>query len=112
MLTKNKFIKDDPTHVGFLEDLILFVVKGLLPMKLVESIWLQKLSYKLCPQIVFPLRKTFVENVLLRLVEKTMVIYVQLALANCLSTTCTFDLWMSKGTHDIFVVVVNLTSND
>jgi hypothetical protein len=107
LLTKNKFKKDDPLQVGFLEDLVLFVVKGFLPMKFVELIWFQRLSYKLCPQIVFPSRKDFVENVLPSLVEKTMVIYVQLALTNCLSTTCTFDQWMSKGTNDIFVVVVN-----
>jgi hypothetical protein len=62
--------------VGFLEDLMLFMVKGLLPMKFVESIWFQRLSYELCPQIIFPLRNVFVENVLPSLVKKTMVIYV------------------------------------
>ncbi len=35
-----KFKKDDLTQVGFVEDLMLFVVKGLLPMRIVESIWL------------------------------------------------------------------------
>ncbi len=45
-------------------------------MKSIESIWFQRLSYKLCPQIVFPPRKAFVENVLPSLVEKIMVIYV------------------------------------
>jgi len=37
--------------------------------------------------------------------------YVVPTLTNYLSTTCTFDLWMSKGTHDIFVVV-NFISSD
>jgi hypothetical protein len=55
---------------------MLFMVKGLLPMKFVESIWFQRLSYELCPQIIFPLRNVFVENVLPSLVKKTMVIYV------------------------------------
>ncbi len=41
-----------------------------------------------------------------------MSLYVQLALASCSSTTCTFNLWMLKGAHDIFVVVVNFISND
>ncbi len=37
--------------------------------------------------------------------------YVQHALASCLSIAYTFDLWMSKGTHDVFAIVVNLISN-
>ncbi len=34
------FLKDDATQVGFLQGLMLFVVKELLPMTMVESIWL------------------------------------------------------------------------
>ncbi len=37
---------------------------------------------------------------------------MQSTLANCVSTTCKFDLWMSKGMHDIFVVVVSFVSNN
>jgi hypothetical protein len=51
------FRKDDPIHVGFLEDLMLLVVKGFLPMRIVGSIWLKRLSYKLCPRIVFSSNK-------------------------------------------------------
>jgi hypothetical protein len=36
--TISKFKKDDVTQVGFLEDLMLFVIKGLMFMKIVESI--------------------------------------------------------------------------
>ncbi len=85
-------------------------VKGLLLMRIVESIWLQWMAYKLCPWVVFPSKKTFVEEILLNLVKK-MNSYVVLALTNCLLTTCTFDFWMSKGTHDVFVVV-NFISSD
>jgi hypothetical protein len=53
-----------------------------------------------------------IENILSSLVEKTMTTYVEFALANCLSTTYTFDLWMSNGTHDVFVVMVNFISSD
>jgi hypothetical protein len=38
--TSNKFKKDDPMHVGFLEDLILLVIKRFLPTKIVDSTWL------------------------------------------------------------------------
>jgi hypothetical protein len=83
-------------------------------MKTVEFIWLQRLTYKLCPWIVFPSKKKKIEEILPSLVEKTMIMttHVQVALADYLSTTYTFDLWMSKGAHDVFVVVVNFISSD
>jgi hypothetical protein len=70
--TPSKLKKDDATQVGFLEDLMLFVVKGLLLMSIVEFIWLQRLTYKLCPWIVFPSKKKKIEEILPSLVEKTM----------------------------------------
>jgi hypothetical protein len=41
-----------------------------------------------------------------------MVTNVKLALLNCILATFTFDLWMSKGVHDIFTIVINFRSND
>jgi hypothetical protein len=38
--TTSKFKKDDATQVGLLEGLMMFVIKGLMPMKTIESIWL------------------------------------------------------------------------
>jgi hypothetical protein len=72
--------------MGFLEDLMLFVVKGLLLMRIVEFISLQRLTYKLCPRIVFPSREKKIEEILPSLVEKTMIMstYVQVALVDCL----------------------------
>jgi hypothetical protein len=54
------------------------------------------------------------KEVMPTLVEKTiaMVTYVHLALASWLLATCIFYLWMLKGAHDIFVIVVNLNSNN
>jgi hypothetical protein len=41
--------------------------------------------------------------VLPNLVEKTKQTYVLPILAKCVSiTTLSFDLWMSKGAHDVF----------
>jgi hypothetical protein len=39
--------------------------------------------------------------------DKTLVEYIQHALVTCISTTYTFDLWMSKRTHDVFAIIVN-----
>jgi len=55
------------------------------------------MAYKLCPRVVFPSKKVFVEKVLLALVEKPLVTYVQPALVSCMFATCTFDLWMFVG---------------
>jgi hypothetical protein len=35
----SKFKRDVVTQMGFVEDLLLFVVKGLFPMRIIESIW-------------------------------------------------------------------------
>lgn len=80
-------------------------------MKVVESIWLQRLTYKLCPQVVFQFMKTFVEDILFGFIKKTMIMYMQPTLVNCLRATYTFDLWMSKEAHDVFDVIVNFISN-
>jgi hypothetical protein len=34
----NQFRKDNDTHVGFLEDVMLYVIKGFLPMTIVEFV--------------------------------------------------------------------------
>jgi hypothetical protein len=52
-----------------------------------------------------------VKEVLLALVENALVTYVQPTLVSYMSTTCTFDLWMSIGTHDIFIVIFNFLFN-
>ncbi len=53
------------------------------------------------------LEKLFSNIVLLELVENTKEIYVLPLLDDCICVTTNFDLWMSKGTHDVFVLVIN-----
>jgi hypothetical protein len=83
---------------------MLFVIKGYLPMKTIESSYLYLMACRLRPRVVFLIKELFVDDVFFGLVEKTMFTCVHLAFANCISSTCTFDLWMSKGAHDVFVV--------
>jgi hypothetical protein len=45
--------------------------------------------------------------VLLALVTKTMEIFVNPVLANCITYTTTFDLWMSKSGNDTFALVIS-----
>jgi hypothetical protein len=44
-------------------------------------------------------------------VEKTKQIHVLPKLGNCIFAT-SFDLWMSKGTHDLFALVINFLGFD
>jgi hypothetical protein len=45
--TINLFPKNHATHKGFVEDVILFEIKGtFMPLRTMESIWLQGLVYK------------------------------------------------------------------
>jgi hypothetical protein len=41
-----------------------------------------------------------------------MVTYLKNALVNYLLVTCTFDLWMSKEVHDVFLVIIIIFSCD
>ncbi len=45
--------------------------------------------------------KMYVDEIFVTLVQKNLTNHAQLALT-CLFTTCTFVLWMFKGTHDVF----------
>jgi hypothetical protein len=72
----SKFKKNDAIQVTCLEDLMLFVIKWLMPMKTIKSIWLQRLVYRLCPWLLFPPMKTFVKETLLCLVEKITTTYL------------------------------------
>jgi hypothetical protein len=60
---------------------------------------------------VYTPKKTFVKKVLLSLVEKIVIIYVQLALVDCLLAIYNFDLWMLEGVRDVFVFVVSFISS-
>jgi hypothetical protein len=39
--------------------------------------------------------------------KKINELYVVHALAKCHFVTASFDLWMSKGTYDLFALVIN-----
>ncbi len=91
----------------FLHDLAFFVVKNHLPIQFVERIWLKHLVIHLCPRVMFPSRKMFSKYALVNLVEKTKQKYVLPKLKQCYYATFSFDLWMSKGAHDVFPLVIS-----
>jgi len=92
----NQCLKNNDRHVGLLANVMLHVIKSFLPRRLmVECVWLHHVVYKLCPRGVFPSKKNLWKRFFkLTLVEKILVMCVQPTLANYMSITCTFDLWM------------------
>ncbi len=57
-------------------------------------------------------RKLFSNLILPKLVEKTKETYVFPLLNDCSCVIVNFDLWMSKGAHDVFVLVINFLGSD
>ncbi len=92
----NLFLKDHDMQKRFLQNVMLFVIKGFLPLRTMESIWFQRLILQLYPKVSFLSKRVFTKKVFLTLVNKTLTKFMQLALAKCLTTTYKFDLWMSK----------------
>jgi hypothetical protein len=48
----------------FIDDIVLLVVKGLLFLSMVESIWMSRFGLWKDPQVVFASCKTLIENIL------------------------------------------------
>ncbi len=70
----NQFKKENETQVGFLENLTFFCFQGLFAHEDYLSPFSSKdFVYKLCQRVFFPSRKILVDEVLPRLVKKTMV---------------------------------------
>jgi hypothetical protein len=65
-------------------------------MFLVESHWLNRFNFPLCPKVVLPFKKQFSRNFLEQLVEKIEQLYVLPSLVDCYFVTTNFDLWMSR----------------
>jgi hypothetical protein len=63
----------------------------------------------LCARVVFPSKKMFSQEVLVDLVEKMKQEYVLLKLKQCYVQQL---VWMSKGAHDVFALVISFLSEE
>ncbi len=59
-----------------------------------------------------PSQKLFLHAILLELVEKTKKPYVFPLLNDYCCATTSFNLWMSKGAHDVFALVIIILGSD
>ncbi|KAJ7552447.1 hypothetical protein O6H91_06G055400 [Diphasiastrum complanatum] len=103
--------KEDDQQQCFLEDLVLYIVKGYRPLSSVENIWLRRLILRQCNRLVFPSRHQLVEEAISQMVAKTLERYVLPLLASCVTATASFDLWMSRGGIDTFALVINFLND-
>jgi hypothetical protein len=97
--------KNDIWQKEFDEDL--GIIKNIFPIQFFESIWFKILALYLCPGLNFLSKRQFSQEILANLVVKINQLYVLLNLIECYATITSFDLWMNKGAHDVFALVVN-----
>jgi hypothetical protein len=93
--------------MGFIEDIFYIIIKGYMPLSIVERAWLKQMVLRLYGQIQFPSHKKLVHEHLRALLHKTMEIYMFPAIGQCATMTTTFDLWMSRLGYDTFALVIN-----
>jgi hypothetical protein len=62
-------------------------------------------------KVVFPSCQQLVKDVLLNIVTKVTKIHVFPTLAWCVSSTISFDLWMSCASYDTFVMMVSFIND-
>jgi hypothetical protein len=77
----------------------------------VENQWLKYMVLRQNPQIVFPNWKQMVQHAIPKLVAKTMENFMMPTLKSCITTTASFDLWMSKYGHDTFALIINFINS-
>lgn len=102
----------DLPQVNFLQNLVLLIAKGCIPLSLVESQWVRRLVLMCDSRINFPSRKQLVMEHIPAMFTKTMEQYVLPLVGKSATVSVTFDLWMSRGTQDTFCMVVNFLDTD
>jgi hypothetical protein len=90
---------------------LLFVAKTRVPISILENLWLKQLVMHQNPQVRFLNQKQMIQHVIPSLVAKIMDKYVLPTLDSCVMATTSFDLWMSKFGHNIFILVINFINS-
>jgi hypothetical protein len=75
--SKTPYKKQDETQKLFLEDLMLLTAKGFFLLSTCENVWMQRLTLRLDPKVVFPFRKTLSIEILPNMVTHCLKLHVQ-----------------------------------
>jgi len=84
---------------------VLFIAKELVPLSFVKAPFFRRLILKYNPRLNFPSRQKFRNELLPMITKWTKEIFVFLALQLCNTCTISFDLWMSRGSINTFVLI-------
>ncbi len=82
-----------------------------MPLSSCENVWFQRLVLRHCSHVQFPFQSSFVEEMLLTMVKKTMDQHVVSNLTSTIVVSTSFDLWMSHDNVDTFSFVINFLSD-
>jgi hypothetical protein len=81
-------------------------MKNQVPLQFVESVWFKPLILHLCPQVVFFSKKKISHDILPKLEEKNKISICFIKIGK-LHIATSVNLWISKGAHDIFALLIN-----
>jgi len=82
-----------------------------MPLSFVEAPFFRRLFLRQNPYFNFPSKQVLREGLLLRVAKKTKENFVSPSFASCSTCTMSFDLWMSIGGIDTFVLIVRFLNN-
>jgi hypothetical protein len=102
--------KNDLAQRAFLEDLTMYITKDHWPLSTITNPWLKHLVLCEFEKVVFPSNNLFVNEMLFNMVTLIVEKILNPMLANCMTWTTTFDLWMSWSNNDTFAVVSFINS--
>ncbi len=106
--------KDDPLQKKFeenLENLVLFIAKELVPLSFVEGPFFRRLFLRQNPWLTFPSRQKLKHDILPRIAKRTKERFVSPTLHSYNTCTVSFNLWMSRGGVDTFVLIVHFLND-
>jgi hypothetical protein len=102
---KDPLRKDDASKIFFARSWLLNCEKSI-ALVVCGKRWFKQMVLHLCSKVVF----LSIQEVFLNLVDKTKYTYLS-KLVHEIYAILSFNLWMSKGTHDKFAFVISFFEN-
>ncbi|GMH40414.1 hypothetical protein BSKO_08318 [Bryopsis sp. KO-2023] len=109
---KRKYKANSKQQQIFIQDLLLFIVKELQPLSIVEGPFFRQMLLRCDPNFVFPSRRRVRDVLLKELRQKVDREHVAPILKVAGSISLTFDLWMSRKTEDLFAMIAHWIGDD
>jgi hypothetical protein len=88
------------------------IMKRLFLLTIVENIWMRRFDLQRDRWVVFPPRKTLIENILPSMMKCTLQALVFPFINATIFVTAIFDLCMNKSAFDTFALVINFLTLD